>query len=403
MLSKKTLKTDNLELEYIHYVYDHYVSELNLFREYKRYKYFKHFENYVSNLLNIIDKDRIISLVLYGIANNLNHLDPVLVYIDKKGLSTILKNSKRYSTNEIYVIINKINMQVNNYVSKLSVINEHVNNKIHDFDKKFQVTKHDDVIFYVEDFEYTKIKISDFLYKKLVDKYKIFMDQVEININNLDKLIWSILFRYKYLSLLDSFQGFVPKKELLEKNKKYEFNLELFASVFNSYTKYFCSIFYDLERHFGCVGNFFNLKVIKGSCFLFPPSINWIIKKSSKIIENWFDTTSQKIFIIGLLPVVDDYDWKILEKLCGYEFNPYGVNYNYQLRNSKYILLDRLYCKNTMKFEKFININEQTEYEARYKKGDMSPALNVIIMSNYNVKFDLSFLPNHFYDKINKM
>ena len=42
------------------------------------------------------------------------------------------------------------------------------------------------------------------------------------------------------------------------------FNFECFASTINSNTLNFCSLYYDVEKYFGSVGDFFNIDIEEG-------------------------------------------------------------------------------------------------------------------------------------------
>ena len=68
-----------------------------------------------------------------------------------------------------------------------------------------------------------------------------------------DKLIWIIFFRYQLLSSNNNQLAVLPN--ILNKMEE-DFNLkfETFGSSILNNTKYFCSLYYDVEQYFGING-----------------------------------------------------------------------------------------------------------------------------------------------------
>ena len=81
----------------------------------------------------------------------------------------------------------------------------------------------------------------------------------------------------KNITILGTLTKF--KKDLSE---QYSINFELFGSCFNHVYNKYCSLYYDLERYFGSVGNFFNIKLNEGIYFANPPFDETIMRNMGR-------------------------------------------------------------------------------------------------------------------------
>ena len=90
---------------------------------------------------------------------------------------------------------------------------------------------------------------------------------------------------------------------------------ESFASAINYNSKYFCSLYPDLESLFGSFGNFFEVDFIKG-CFNFnPPFQEDIINLGIEKIFYHLENSNEDLTFIITIPVWD----KEGKKLFGIE------------------------------------------------------------------------------------
>ena len=77
------------------------------------------------------------------------------------------------------------------------------------------------------------------------------------------------MMRYNSLSSIGNQMG-IPI-DVKKKLKDCDVDFEGFASAFNHYCKYYCSMFYDIEKYFGSLGPYQNITYIKGIFMLNPP------------------------------------------------------------------------------------------------------------------------------------
>lgn len=79
---------------------------------------------------------------------------------------------------------------------------------------------------------------------------------------------------------------------------------ELFGSPLNTTTDQYCSPMYDLERHFGSLGSFFNFDICSGTYLLNPPYDESIINEAMQKIFTVLNT-NKEITVIVVLPIWD--------------------------------------------------------------------------------------------------
>lgn len=114
-----------------------------------------------------------------------------------------------------------------------------------------------------------KFKMPMKIYDKLKNRYNEYKTNNKHNYK-LDELIYILLLRY---NTLDS-GGHQWGMPLVIKDRfrnTLHFNFECFASALNHYYKYYCSMFYDIEKYFMSVGPFQNISYISGNYMANPP------------------------------------------------------------------------------------------------------------------------------------
>lgn len=129
----------------------------------------------------------------------------------------------------------------------------------------------------------------------------------------IDTIIWCLYCRYDALGLLSGYSGSVPGKIYESLHKEYECECECFGSFFNHELKYYFGLFYDLEKYFGCLGNFFGSKLKKGFYVCNPPFTVNIINKTIIKCEELMKK-SNELSILFFLPVWDISDRIILNR-----------------------------------------------------------------------------------------
>ena len=155
-------------------------------------------------------------------------------------------------------------------------------------------------------------------------------------------------------------------------NKKYGFSVELFGSAFNvTLDKYF-GLFYDIEKPFGCYGNFFNCTLISGLYVANPPFETNIMNRLFNILLESLDNNSELTFYLTI-PVWDTKDRIKLNMRCKSKLiTNYKTDLNTQLlHNSKYNIHDNLLCKEDYQYLDYIN-TRMVNYAAT----------NIIVLSN---------------------
>lgn len=311
---------------------------------------------------DIINKEKKIELI---VKNTCYNYQKTLNYI------------KNYGNNSFYSK-NKNNFTIN----KNKFIEERYNKKIcfYKFSIKFNF------LYNINDFRFNNILenliIPEITYEKMKNKYNGFPDE-------LDKYIFILLLRYQLLGSNNHQLGILPK--IIEKIKS-DFNTEIecFASAINSETEYFCSIYYDIEKFFGSIGSFFNIKIDKGIFTFNPPYQKDIIEKSINQILYFMEESKEKIGFIITIPIWDNYG-KIKMKEMNMENNNNNINYGdfkimNKIRESKFFYGLRMISKNDFtyldhNFYLFKNTTIQNTYVivlANFKNNYIE------IINNYN-------------------
>jgi hypothetical protein len=204
----------------------------------------------------------------------------------------------------------------------------------------------------------------------------------------MDTIICIILFRYQLLSSNNNQLAVIPSvyNKMI---KEFNLSVECFASAINSTLNYFCSIYYDVEKYFGSIGNFFNIIPKRGVFSFNPPYQYDVISNGIHKILNHMENTKEKLAFIITIPIWDNEGKKIMLD-NNMENNNNIINYNdfeimETIKNSPYLKGLRMISKDDFtymdhNFYLFKNKTIQNTY--------------IIIMSNYD---------NNYIDIINKM
>lgn len=212
-----------------------------------------------------------------------------------------------------------------------------------------------------------------------VEQYNMMKNRYNDNMNDdMDTLIWIILFRYQLLSSNNNQLAVLPSiyKKMVE-----DFNLsvECFASAINTSSQYFCSLYNDVEKYFGSIGNFFNIKPIKGTYSFNPPYQYDIISNGiTKIIKHMDDTTEDLTFIITI-PIWDNIGKEIME-------NQMMENNNNIIKYDEFTIMNDIKNSKYFKGLRMISKNEFTYIDHNFYlfKNKTIQNTYVIVMSNIN-------------------
>jgi len=296
---------------------------------------------------------------------------------DKYGSSDIIKfiDDLKFETliENIHMKINKF--QKSNLILKLKnnyqiIINKKLNNVV--IELKLPYSCHDFDLF-------VKIPIS--VYLKIKNKC------------DNDVVILILMLRYK---LINSWNTHLSINPYLFKFIKKTFNVdfECFGSCFNTVCENYCSLFYDLEKHFGSKGSFFDYQLNNGFYELNPPFITTIIELSiEKILHNLEKSNTQLSFFMTL-PVWDFNGKKeIIDKELGKTTSLNNIDYEdfniiNKIKSSKYLKLIQIIPKNNFAYFDY--------YNTKMKSFSIQHTY-IIILSNQIIDFSKCIqLNNHF-------
>lgn len=143
-------------------------------------------------------------------------------------------------------------------------------------------------IFGVRMFKFTPERFNDIEKKYIGDKYLF------------DNYMSLLILRYSVLGTENQHLSFPPQLVL-----KFNINVELFGSPFNTTSNNFCSPFFDIEKYFGSVGNFFDYELKSDKNYTFnPPYIEEFMNEATKKLLHQLDCI-KNYFIIVNIPVWD--------------------------------------------------------------------------------------------------
>uniref|UniRef100_A0A6C0CYR2 PCIF1 WW domain-containing protein n=1 Tax=viral metagenome TaxID=1070528 RepID=A0A6C0CYR2_9ZZZZ len=200
---------------------------------------------------------------------------------------------------------------------------------------------------------------------------------------DIDLIIWCLLFRYKSLGYWGGIFGSIQPKYYNYFKKENNMEVEGFASFLNHTLDYYFGLFYDLEKYFGCLGNFYNAIFIKGIYLINPP---YIIKHINKAIDNSVDNIDkEKVSFLFSLPVWDVGTRKNLNYICDgkKKITDFKTEIKIsKLKNNKYLKFSNIYCKSDFKYYDYLN-----EIFINYANT------NILFLSNESKKYNFNILP----------
>jgi len=208
------------------------------------------------------------------------------------------------------------------------------------------------------------------IYDKLVNSYTGPKGKV-------DEHLWAIVFRYQLLGSNNHQLAVLPN--IMESmTRDYNLNFECFASAINSTYPRYCSIYYDLEKHFGSVGSFFNITPIKGTFGFNPPYQKDIIELGIKKLFGFLENSKESLTFFITIPIWDNIGRNIMKEQYNNELEKQNIDYGdfsivNNVRESKYFKGLRMIPK-----EKFTYVDHNFEL---YKNKTIQNTY-VIVLSN---------------------
>ena len=275
---------------------------------------------------------------------------------DEKKFKIILKDLQAEST-KIYKDIKSKLSDLKKIKYELNIIN-HTNSiqldiKIKDKDL-------------VKKLDRLKIKTSLFIkktiYNTLIRNYNIVNFQDHETTEILDEYFLErvfILFTRYFIFGNANNQSSIPPsfKKMLKKN--YNIKIELFGSAINTSNRY-CSLFYEIEKYFGSMGNFFDVDIQRGYYEINPPYedkiMNDVFFKIYESLENSKKTKEPLLFYF-IIPK------RNLDEFTGYQ------------KLKKYVVYNTLIKKHNFPF---------LRYDRQLSKTIFKPIVDVMIIIAHN-------------------
>jgi hypothetical protein len=380
---KNTYETLYNKIIYTDYKYEYEKYEniilielyrIKLYNKFKLYlhKVYKKITDKYKNNIDIKNKDIFPSIALLLdilsilLLNQSNKKDPIFNDISpytKDNLNYYFKNKCISSITDdlIYWFIKILSKMSKKYIKYYNKLYNKINNKIkHKYNINYiiennniiiqlNIIKKNNIIKKIEN----PIIISSNTFNYLVKLYnnKNYNDYTNINIID-DKVleyIYMIFLRYTAISSGNNQSSIlISFKQLLK--DKLNIRIELFASVINTSSTTFGSIFYDIEKVFGSIGNYFNTDIIKGYYEINPIFdrclINNIIIKCTNELEEATRNENGLLFLFIIPASYFKFDnemyrikkFKAYSKILDKEYFPY-IRYN---RNYNKIIISSI-------------------------------------------------------------
>jgi len=213
-----------------------------------------------------------------------------------------------------------------------------------------------------------------------------------------EDLYFATIYRYQVMGAGNQ-QLAAPTTFKQKLAKTFHIDTELFASCINREYRTYCSIFYDLEKFFGSVGNFFDTTFKTGVYFANPPFDETIMKNMAQHLIKCLQQTQQPLAFFVTIPVWDFVTAKRLQTIChttAADFGDYQVYSD--LMRSAYVYRVYTMCGSDFKYIDKINntmIPAANTYMIVLKNSYMMIDLSVldVLMSDYNPR-QLSPLPS---------
>ncbi len=203
--------------------------------------------------------------------------------------------------------------------------------------------------------------------------------------NNKLSLIFCLLYRYNLMDAKNQQLAIIiPFKEQLKQD--FGINIELFGSSINRYFDNYCSLFYDLEKHFGSLGNFFNFQPKQGLYMANPPYDEELMENMAKYLINCLNKNNNQkpLGFVITIPIWDISTLKNISKKCNIKYQNMGPYKCYELlKKSKYFYSEYLFCKKNFPYYNF-------------SLGEIIYASNtyIIIIKNTLLNIDTSLFEN---------
>lgn len=238
--------------------------------------------------------------------------------------------------------------------------------KYNDTSMKLIKTKNKNITYYSTKSS-PKLSIPDIVKNKLLNRYLEYKENNTKKVIDFDEAVYMLLLRY-YTFNSGNQQSGMPY-EVRDKFKLINYDFECFASSLNHHLKYYCSMFYDIEKIFMSLGFFQNITYIKGCYMANPPyEINLLNKLVTKFIESC-KSNEDIMFMFGLP------DWE-----------RFGVKFDFleKTKNSKFKKYEFKLPAYKYKWVNFMIPDSVVKIPSSYRFVLSNTKINKIKHHNYN-------------------
>ena len=309
----------------------------------------------------VIDNDNVDGIIFsnknsYSIKIIKSFVDKILNKTEIINFKTILNDMRKISKKNYNYIkkniskLNKIkykfktNKQSKFIEIKLIIMNSDINKKIDESGVR------------------NTVYVKNIIYNSLIRNYNIVNYQNHENRNILDdkfiERVFILYTRYYTFSNGNNQSSIQPSFKLMLK-KYLNIKIELFGSAINTSNRY-CSLFYDIEKYFGSMGNFFEIDIKRGYFEINPPYedniMNDVFHKIYKSLVK-SEKTKEPLLFLFVIPKRD------LQTFSGYK------------KLEKYVTYNNLIKKKNFPF---------LRYDRYLSKTILSPIVDVIIFLAHN-------------------
>jgi hypothetical protein len=304
---------------------------------------------------------------------------------------TLFKTFEDYcSLDTIDDHINKINIIISKLINNYNIILIKLNNYIDssnpiDMYKKiiYQERNNETIAFYkfvISIKHISNNKLNNIINNIIlpIKQYDIMKQRYNGNIEDLDTIIWIILYRYQLLSSNNN-QLAILQNILDQMKNDFDLSYECFASGINGSLTNYSSIFYDVEKYFGSMGSYYNIVPIKGTFSFNPPYQYDIINNGILQMIKHLDNTQEDLSFIITIPIWDLEGKKYME-------DNMMKNNNNIINYEEFIIMNIIKQSKYFKGLRMISKDNFTYFDHNFYlyKNKTIQNTYVIIMSNTN-------------------
>lgn len=295
---------------------------------------------------NNIKKDKTDGYLTLFCWKNLTDIDPVIPY----------KKNAEYNYEQLKVDIKTLGLEPKKILEELNLpeLLKKYMKRFHklykniDKNKKINIKYENRQLIYGN--KYT-IQYTD----TIRDKFNKYYDGKYDKDKNI--LFFCILYRYSVLSAGNQQLAMLSNIKQDFKND-FKIDIELFGTCINRFYTHYCSLFYDIEKYFGSLGNFNDIKPLRGMYFANPPFDEDIMAHTSRNIVEWLEVAEKNKKPLGFIMTVPIWDAKTQRKIskrCNIRHVTDIEKYDCRdiLHASKYLYKEYVFCKQDFPYYNF--------------------------------------------------